>query len=633
MGVLLVLLITVLSLAIGYRLISLVRARLSVWERLGPAALIGLALTSWIGFLAAVIGGLNAITIGVTVFVLVVLWVALDRISPAREVYVELRAAIREFDLRSAIYYVFWMGLLFWLFVRVISFEAGGLFTAPVNNFGDLPFHLSVITSFAWGDNYPPVNPIFAGSRFTYPFLIDFLTAFFLRAGAGWRIAFLMENLILAIALVGIVETLSFRLTGNRLAARLTPFIFLFSGGFGFLNFFSDLANAGSIFEALTNLPRTYTMNTVLPTRFGEVPIRWGNPFTTLLIPQRSLLFGLPLVGIILTLWHTALRETTTAGERRRLFLAAGILAGAMPFLHAHSFFAVIIASLILLALFWSFDWVAFFVPAFIISIPQALYLMGTPVRDELFAEHLGWESGTSSALLFWLANAGPFIFLLIAALTTRGLVEPRTRRFYFAFLIWFVLPNVVLLAPWPWDNIKILICWSLVSAPFVALVLADGFARNFFWKAASAALLLILVFSGALDVARALTPVEKVNLLGPAEIQVAELIKAKTEPDATIAHIPIHNSAVILTGRQSLMGYPGHLWSHGINYQEREADVQKIFREGPAARVTMKRYGIDYLLVGPLERRQFNPDEKALAAQFPVVFDHAEYRLYDVRK
>ncbi|MEP7270851.1 MAG: hypothetical protein ABI882_05075 [Acidobacteriota bacterium] len=629
----LVVLITLLAVANGYRLVSFVKASFSFWERTCAGAVVGLALLAWIGFLAALLAGLNVWTIGATIFIEIVIWVALERLQRTREMLAEVRAAIAAFDPRSGVYYLIWTALLFWLFARVVMFQDGAFLTAPANNYGDLPFHLSAITSFAWGDNYPPSNPIFAGSRFTYPFLIDFLTAFFLRAGAGWRMAFLVENIVLSVSLVGIVETLAFRFTGNRLAARLTPLIFLFNGGFGFLNFFNDLAGPEGFFSTIAHLPHTYTMNAMLPTRFGEVPLRWGNAFTTLIIPQRSLLFGLPIVGLVLTCWWTALQKGTALRERRRLLIAAGILTGILPLLHAHSFFAIGIATLILVPLFWSRDWVAYFVPVLVLALPQALYLMGTPVRDDLFKKHLGWESDKVSPVLFWLANAGPFIFLLIAALGTRGMVETRTRRFYWPFLIWFILPNLVLLAPWPWDNIKVLICWSLVSAPFIALVLADGFRRSILWRLASGLLLIILTLSGVLDVIRALSPVEKVTLFGAAEVEVAEMLRSRTEPGAIIAHAPIHNSSLCLAGRQSLMGYPGHLWTHGIDYSERERDLQRIFRGGVGASELITRYGIDYLLIGPIERRQFSPDEKAIGEKYPLVFEHSEYRVYDTRK
>ena len=59
----------------------------------------------------------------------------------------------------------------FWkVFSRAVIEDSTGLSTGLLNNFGDLPFHLSVITSFAFGNNFPPEDPTYAGVRFTYPF-------------------------------------------------------------------------------------------------------------------------------------------------------------------------------------------------------------------------------------------------------------------------------------------------------------------------------------------------------------------------------------------------------------------------------------------------------------------------------
>ena len=633
MGPLLVLLITFLAVSDGFLLASLVKKHFSLWERLCAGAVVGLALLAWIGFLTAFVGGLNATTIITTVFILTAILVTLRRVSPSRVDFDKIRASVSQLDRGGMLYYGLWALLLAWLFSRVVMFEGGGLETAPLNNYGDLPFHLSVITSFAWGDNFPPQNPIFAGYRFTYPFLVDFLTAFNLGAGAGWRVAFFVENFILAISLVGLIEMLAFRLTGSRLAARLAPVIFLFNGGFGFLIFFRDLASSHNLFEFLGHLPRSYTMNAELTTPFGQVPLQWGNVFTTLLIPQRSLLFGLPFVALILTLWWIAFGEKTETRDRRRLLIFAGVLAGTLPMLHAHGFFSVMIASAALVFIFWSLDWIAFFVPAIALAAPQALYLSGTPVRNQLFKPHWAWVAGESPAILFWFANAGVFLLLLIAPLVGRGLVEARARRFYLGFILWFVLPNVVFLAPWPWDNIKVLVYWSLASSPFVAAVLSDGFRRGIMWRVASATLLVVLILSGVLDVVRALSPVEKALLFDPQKREVADLIRAATEPRALIVHAPIHNSVLCLTGRQSFMGYPGHLWTHGIDYSTRELDLQTIYRGGLSAKQLIAQYGIDYVLVGPVERETLKPDEALLAAEYPIVVDHAGHRLYRVER
>ena len=96
-------------------------------------------------------------------------------------------------------------------------------------------------------------------------------------------------------------------------------------------------------------------------------------------------------------------RRPFSLSPRRRYLLAAGILAGLLPMLHAHGFFSVIIASALMALLFRSMDWAAFFAPLAALAAPQAWYLSDTQVRNELF-KPLGkwWEAGDSNPLLFW---------------------------------------------------------------------------------------------------------------------------------------------------------------------------------------------------------------------------------------
>ena len=50
--------------------------------------------------------------------------------------------------------------------------------------------------------------------------------------------------------------------------------------------------------------------------------------------------------------------------------------------------------------------------------------------------------------------------------------VRPLRFGFYvLPFLILFLLPNLVLFAPWNWDNIKILIYWFSVRHPWRRLL------------------------------------------------------------------------------------------------------------------------------------------------------------------
>jgi hypothetical protein len=661
-------LIVLVAIADGTLLSYLAVPRLGLRIRVAAGAVVGIAILAWLGFVSSLTFGLGKAAIGLTTGLLIAGLFGLWRRTGTARLREDVRA-IRITPLPLAMDLA-WTALLVWLLSRVMTFSPEGLRTAPANNFGDLPFHFSVITSFAYGDNLPPQNPIFAGMKFTYPFLIDFLTAFFIRLGADWPVAFFVENLPLAMGLVWLLEFFSFRLFGNAVAARLSPLIFLFNGGAGFLNFFHDLGQStGGILSFLAHLPRAYTMNNELAFGTGQIPLRWGNVFTTLLLPQRSMLFGLPIAAMILTLWWMFIEEKKGNGNRgtegrrdgemegksdespsvplslrpsvplslrpsQRLLATAGILAGLLPMLHAHGFFSVMIASAAMAMLFFSWDWIAFFVPAGLLAAPQALYLSGTQVRNKLFEPHFWWEAGDSNPLLFWGANAGIFLSLLVASLLIKRMTTGRQARFFLPFALWFIIPNVVLLAPWPWDNIKMLVYWALAATPFVAMVPAHLFTQRFITlRMLGAALLLGLLFSGALDVIRALSPVENVVLFNPPELEVAVLLREQTPPRAMILHAPIHNSVVALSGRRSVMGYPGHLWTHGIPYTDREADVKTAYQGGAgSAAEALARLNVDYIILGPRERDELTVDENFLTNLYPVIIDHAGYRVFKVR-
>jgi hypothetical protein len=666
MGTLFVISIALLAVANGALLTLLVIEKTHAWTRIAVGSVLGIAVLSWVAFLTALPSGLNATSISVTVAIFVAGLAAEVRFIGRGRIV----ASLREFGLSpgGGVYYVAWAALLAGLFSRVVMFYPDGIHTAPANNYGDLPFHFSVITSFAYGENLPPQHPIFAGMKFTYPFLIDFLTAFFIRCGADWRSAFFVENVALALALVRLIEALTLKIFNNVLAARIAPVIFLFNGGLGFINFFREFGDQpDGLLKFLSHLPKTYTMNAELSLASSNVPVRWGNVFTTLLIPQRSMLFGLPFVAMIIALWWMAIREEDGGTKRQRdreterqstdsslrlsfspsLFLsaplspsrrylfAAGILAGILPMLHTHGFFSAIIASALMVVLFRSWDWIAFFVPVAALAAPQAWYLSGTQTRNQLFKPlDKWWEAGDANPLLFWTVNAGIFILLLIAALLIRKITNSRQALFYLPFTLWFFIPNFVALAPWTWDNIKVLVYWSLASAPFVAAALAYLFTRRFIAaRGLAAALLIALTFSGALDVTRALSPVENLEIFSRAGLEVAALLREKTPQRALILHAPIHNSVVALSGRQSVMGYPGHLWTHGFDYAQRELDVKTIYQGGPQMIEPLSRLGADYVIVGPPERADLGANDTYFETLYPVVIDHAGYRVYQVRR
>jgi len=660
-------------------------------SRLCSGACIGFALLGLSGLALSLMIGLTAATLVATAL-LMATPVLLLRNSPRRaEINTDINRAIRSVsrattrpDRWSFIYFFFYaaVAIVMWLvFSRAMFEKPEGIYTGVLNNSGDLPFHLSVITRFAFGQNFPPEDPTFAGARFTYPFITDFASAMFVRAGASLRDSLLIENYIVGLALVGVLHRFGQKLLRNRTAAILTPFLVILNGGLGWAMLFRDVNKTdGGVFHVLRNIPHSYT---ILP----EVAEgwRWGNAVTSLLVPQRGFLLGIPLAVIVFTQWWIAMRDdaegieqgkskkvkgkkeerqekklkATSKVDRNkpglseglsslfpfsffllpspRRMLAAGVVAGLLPLVHAHSFLVVMGVGACLALINWSRwrEWLTFFVVASIIAGPQLLWsIHGSAVSTRAF---IGWEFGWDNAhenfFWFWFKNTGFFIPLLIAALLWKRedyLVSRKLLFFFLPFTLCFIVPNMVKLAPWIWDNVKVLFYWWIVSAPLVALLLAHLWEGNAWNRGLAASLFILLTLAGGLDVFALVTRQGEYQEFDRDGVTFAEMIKQQTPPRAMILHAPIHNTPVFLTGRRSLMGYPGHIWTHGIDFGQREADIRKIYSGSPDAANLLSKYGVDYVVIDPQEHSAM-PVNTAFFSRYPEVANIGEYHLYKI--
>ena len=275
--------------------------------RLCTGACVGLAGFGLIAFVLALVLGLTPPTIAVATLLSCTPFLLLLNATRREGIVADLfafRAAVRHSlshpRLSQIIYVLFYVGLavlIYLLFDRAMIARSDGIYTGVLNNFGDLPFHLSVVSGFAFGNNYPPEDPTYAGVRFTYPFLSDFISAVFVRCGASLRASLFIENFFLAVGFVGVLHRWAWEILRDRIAALITPLIVLLNGGFGFSRLFSEAPkNPRGLWGVLTQLPPSFT---VIP----ETTWRWGNAFSSLLLTQRGILLGLPLAVIVFTQW------------------------------------------------------------------------------------------------------------------------------------------------------------------------------------------------------------------------------------------------------------------------------------------------------------------------------------------
>jgi hypothetical protein len=526
-------------------------------------------------------------------------------------------------------------------FEGALYLRVDGLYSADRHNLGDLPFHIGIVESFLRGEDFPPEHPELSGVRLTYPFLSDFGAAALMRAGASLRAAFLAQNLLLAWALLAATVYWGWRLTRDQAVARLMPILLLLNGGLGFWMLARDaLTTERGLIPLLGALPHDYTILSR-----GELPwmvyaLRWGNAVTTLLIPQRGFLFGLALFVLALALMWDGARKNSGLSEtaRMRRMLAAGSLAALLPLVHMHSFLVLVSAAVCLVVLFPGVRaWSRFFVPVVVLAGPQVFWLLhGTGIAQGSFVQwRVGWDRAFEGPLWFWFYNTGLAIPAVAAALVWREsewLVSRDLARFLAPFAGCFLLPNLLQLSPWLWDNIKFLFFAHVAATPLLALLIVKLWRfRRWGARAASVVLLVSLTLAGALDVTRMTTRQGAQRIFDASTMRFAEMLAENTPPRAVILRAPTYNHAALLAGRLSPLGYAGHVWSQGMDKGTREQDVAAIYRGAPDARARLSRLHVDYLVVGPQERAELQVNE-AFVGSLPLVGEMDGYRLYRVR-
>jgi hypothetical protein len=527
------------------------------------------------------------------------------------------------------------------VFSRVLIENGHGLSTGFVNNLGDLPFHLQTISSFAQGNNFPPEDPVFAGAPFTYPFLADFLSAILLHSGFSFRYSLFLPNMLLILSFLILLHHWTVELTCSRLAGFLALALVVFSGGLGWVLLVSEIPHrTAEALHYVLNLPHDFT---ILPGHTW----RWGNSLTTLFVPQRSILFGLPMAICIFTQWWIAQRNFSFSSERIPLFsqeairrqIAAGIIAGLLPLVHAHIFLGVMGMAVCaaVISQRWQL-WFAFFVPAIVVSCPALLWLAfaaGGHARS-FVALHVGWDHGQMNPCWFWFLNTGVFIPMLLAALFWRirgdHLVRREVARYYAPFALCFLVPNVIRLAPWEWDNIKILFLWFVGSAPLVALLLAQWLRQRWEWRVLASGILCTLTLAGALDLSRVIRHTVLMREFDNDGIAIAQEITKRTGPRAVVLHAPTYDTPVFLTGRRSLLGYPGQIWSRGLDAGSRESDIRSIYAGASNARGLLEHYAVNNVLVGPQERSMMAVNS-VFFSNFTLIGKSGDYSLYQINK
>jgi hypothetical protein len=292
------------------------------------------------------------------------------------------------------------------------------------------------------------------------------------------------------------------------------------------------------------------------------------------------LLYAIP-AGLLL-LWQWRYRYFRRPDGRPPLpYWVELSLYASLPLFHVHTFIAL---SIVLLSLFASGrpNMRGQLVTLVAGALIPATFLVGL-VTDHFRAHsmmgwHPGWvlddpNFGRSSLVAFCWDNFGialPLILLLYAVCVMRAWkahlneegAVPEDLAFLSPAAIIIILGLLVKLAPWAWDNLKIMVWAYFILLPFLWTHLLRQQTL-----ALRAVLCLFLFCSGFVSLFGGLSVGRPgFGLANRAEVDVIGEITKPLPVEARFAAYPTFNHPLLLQGRNVVLGYGGHLWTQGFD-------------------------------------------------------------------
>jgi len=530
-----------------------------------------------------------------------------------------------------------------WLFFNLLSShmlepKSDGLYSGG-STWGDLAFHLSLISSIKErGFSALKAHPVYIGEKLRYPFVSDFISATLEKIGVSLRWSLILPSFIFLMVLVVLLYFLVFKITHSRIGAVLVPFLFFFNGStFSLKYFWQDFKASGvSLITFFGQLTKEYG-------HLADYRINFSNIIADYILPQRAIILGLVLgVAVVYFLWLY-----WQSGERKKL-LYAGLLTAIIPIIHTHTFMSLVFAAcfLVLIEFFQNIknfkkiiiNWLWFALPVLILALPQVLWLY--PASSQHFMRFgFGWMSGSlnqmdqgENVLWFWIKNLGLYLPAFIIGFV---LARPKLKTFYLAFLGLFVLSNLIIFQPHIYDNMKIMLWWFLLSL----ILIGDWFAqiKNKMKKEGYlviAAIFLLLIPTGFLSVFRE----SYVNwrIFSQEDMALANFVLKNTPKEAIFLTSDRHNHPIpCFTGRRILMGYRGWLWTHGIDYRQRENDVISIYEGAEKSFDLIKQYGINYIVIEQDKIKDFHINKDFFILnqeQFMLIYQSPNYLVFQVK-
>ena len=558
---------------------------------MAPAILIHLAVSTFAAMALGLLFG--QINIGVAIVSLALGAIAgiLAWLNPAGE-----KSLFPGIKFVQALFYAFIIYAGLQHFLYLLYYDHNSLKTLHANNFGDLSMHIQYIRSVARGAHFWPEDPEFAGTLLRYPLGMDLYDALWEKLGVPIDSHLFLVGIIMTVVAVSLL---------HRWMGWLGVGAFFLNGG---------LAN----WEYLRT-GRLYDFQNAAA---------WKNFFLSLWITQRGFLFALPAgVYVVKMITEELLGERSLSRHEK---ITCAVLWSALAWFHLHTFFIVSLALGICILVYKKLRpmlWIL--LPVGIVGLIFVWFSTNEFSRVKVLHFRWGWVAGDENFFRFWLINLGPWILLGVSGIflvLRKSFAYLRPMAVVFSVL--FLVFTFVMVAPWDWDNIKVLL-WMYLLVVWLA------------WKTwvkplpgiAAFLMACLLFFPGVISVISSLPGNNNgVRLYRSAELWEAKAALSDVPVAAVLAVAPDPNHPAEFWGAKAAMGYLGHLWTHGIDYAGRESQMDRIFKGDRGWFELARKIGITHIYWGENEKRKYGALSPPRQSQLKNVSRSREIQVYDLQ-
>lgn len=434
---------------------------LSVPHRYATAILVGILLSTWFTYLAALAFAHTAEPLlwADLLFFLVaaaICWFA--KKSPAVQM-IEARPPGRsayDWLTLGALFIAACVLLLATLYVnkqgriRVSGIEAT-----------DFALQSAIAQAFALGHNFPPESPYYAGQPLYYDFLFYFQVGNLELLGLNLAWAIGVLSVLGLISMLVLVMTLGELLFNSRMVGHVAAGLFFFSGSLAFIPFWKSQASSNGGFPMVIQCVNQRH----LPGAIGVFLL-----LMVFLVNQyrQTAAHSEPSVNPVAN--HTGSRGSRATAKLTTSFIFSGLLLGALPLWNASVFICAAAVLCVLLMLFpYRLQVMLLGITAAAVALPQLLFLNSKglgPLQQPLFHWAAVGNPIIGSVITQIGFAAGAKWPVIILALI---LISSFQRRFFLASCSLLMLPICIRLGTAKSTELTFLNTWSVMTNMFAA--------------------------------------------------------------------------------------------------------------------------------------------------------------------